>query len=99
MPPKRTDVVPALAAPTGNVIRVSNESQLQAAVRTMESAVLIAPGTHRLTSTLNIGNRPLKNVAVASGDAGPDWDGEPRSGIPDIGADERPSVKKVCLRS
>lgn len=60
------DSVPALPAPTGNVIRVSNEPQLQAAVRTMASGttVLIAPGIYRLTSTLNIGNRPLKNVAL-----------------------------------
>jgi hypothetical protein len=63
---KSIDAVPAPPVPTGNVIRVSNKPQLQAAVRTMASGttVLIAPGTYRLTSTLNIGNRPLKNVAL-----------------------------------
>ena len=63
---KGVDAVPALPAPDGNVIRVASEPELQAAVGKMRSGttVLIAPGTYRLTSTLNIGNRTLTNVAL-----------------------------------
>ena len=63
---KGVDAVPVLPAPDGTVIRVSSEPELQAAVSNMRSGttVLIAPGTYRLTSTLNIGNRPLTNVAL-----------------------------------
>ena len=60
------DSAPPLPTPTGTVIRVSTEGQLQAAVGAMASGttILIAPGVYRLTSTLNIGNRTLTNVAL-----------------------------------
>ena len=60
------DPVPPLPAPTGTVVHVSTEPQLQAAVRNLVSntTILIAAGTYRLTGTLHIGNRPLVNVAL-----------------------------------
>ncbi len=60
------DAVPPLPAPTGNVVHVSTEPQLQAAVQNLVSntTILIAAGTYRLTGTLDIGNRPLVNVAL-----------------------------------
>ncbi len=58
------DPVPPLPAPTGNVVHVSTEPQLQAAVRNLVSntTILIAAGTYRLTGTLHIGG--LVNVAL-----------------------------------
>ena len=57
---------PPLPAPTGPVIRVTTEPQLQAAVFAVASGgtILIAPGVYHLTSTLNIGNRTLTNIAI-----------------------------------
>jgi hypothetical protein len=58
--------VPPLPAPTGKVVKVSTEPELQAAVRNLTSGttILIAPGTYRLTGTLHIGSRPVVNVAL-----------------------------------
>ncbi|HWF83876.1 MAG TPA: Ig-like domain-containing protein, partial [Vicinamibacterales bacterium] len=56
---------PTLDAPSGVVVRVSTEPQLQEAVRSLQSdtTVLIAPGTYRLTSTLSISGT-FANVAL-----------------------------------
>jgi hypothetical protein len=63
---------PALPAPTGTVVNVSTEAQLQAAVSALSSneAIVIAPGTYTLTSTLYI-NGTYLNVALrgATGNA------------------------------
>ena len=55
---------PPLPAPSGAVIKVSTEPQLQAAVRNLRSDTtnVIAPGTYVLTSTLSFGGS-LKNVS------------------------------------
>src|SRR5262249_16772331 len=47
---------PPLPAPTGPVVNVSTEPQLQAAVRNIVSnqTIVIAPGTHRLPGTLYV---------------------------------------------
>jgi Big-like domain-containing protein len=60
------DPAPPLPAPTGTVVRVSTEAELQSAIQNLTSnmTVLIAPGTYRLSSTLHIGNRPLTDVAL-----------------------------------
>lgn len=60
------DSAPALPAPAGNVVTVSTEPELQAAVRNLASdtTILIAPGTYRLTNTLYIGFRSLDGVAI-----------------------------------
>jgi hypothetical protein len=57
---------PPLPAPTGRVIRVSTERELQRAVQELRSdtTILVAKGEYRLTSTLHIGNRDLRNVAL-----------------------------------
>ena len=58
---------PPLPAPSGAVVRVTTEPQLQAALANLTSGttILVAPGTYVLTSTLYIGNRgPLSNVAL-----------------------------------
>ena len=56
---------PALPSPTGTVVNVSTEAQLQAAVSAMSSnkTIVIAPGTYTLTSTLYI-NGTFVNVAL-----------------------------------
>jgi hypothetical protein len=61
-----SDTAPPLPAPTGNVVRVSTTEALQAAVRSLvsDTTILIAPGRYRLTTTLVIGNRPLRNIAI-----------------------------------
>jgi hypothetical protein len=48
------NVPPPLPAPTGTIVNVSTEPQLQAAVGALSSntTILIAPGTYRLTSAL-----------------------------------------------
>ena len=48
------DSAPPLPAPSGNVVRVSTEPELQAAVRNLASdtTILIAPGTYHLTNML-----------------------------------------------
>jgi hypothetical protein len=60
------DSAPPLPSPSGNVVRVSTEPELQAAVRNLASdtTILIAPGTYYLTSTLYVGSRLLTNIAL-----------------------------------
>ncbi|HEY7286983.1 MAG TPA: hypothetical protein VH497_16155 [Vicinamibacterales bacterium] len=63
---------PGLPAPTGTIVSVSTEPQLQNAIAHLQSntTILVAPGTYALTSTLYI-NGTFTNVALrgASGDA------------------------------
>jgi len=63
---------PGLPAPTGTIVSVSTEPQLQNAIALVQSntTILIAPGTYALTSTLYI-NGTFTNVALrgASGNA------------------------------
>lgn len=56
---------PRLEKPTGRVLEVRTESQLQWAVNNLKSGttILIAPGTYQLSSTLNI-RGGVKNVAL-----------------------------------
>jgi hypothetical protein len=64
-PPGPWQHPPQLDKPTGRVVEVRTEAQLQAAVRNLKSdvTILIAPGTYNLTNTLNVqGN--VKNVAL-----------------------------------
>jgi hypothetical protein len=58
-------VPPALPVPAGNVVNVSTEPALQAAIANLTSGttVVIAPGTYRLTKTLII-RGPLADVTV-----------------------------------
>ena len=60
-----TTDAPPLPAPRGPVVRVSTEAGLQAAVRNLSSntTILIAPGTYRLTATLQL-KGPYANVAI-----------------------------------
>ena len=60
------DSAPPLPAPSGNIVRVSTEPELQAAVRNLASdtTILIAPGTYHLTNTLYVGFRSLTNIAL-----------------------------------
>ncbi|MEO7275381.1 MAG: right-handed parallel beta-helix repeat-containing protein [Vicinamibacterales bacterium] len=55
---------PALPAPTGAIVNVGTEVQLQAAVRTLTSntTIVIAPGTYVLTSSLYV--RGVTNVGI-----------------------------------
>jgi Right handed beta helix region len=64
------DVVPPLPAPTGTIVNVSTEAQLQQAVAAIRSntTIVLAPGTYTLTNTLwfnggftNIGIRGATN--------------------------------------
>lgn len=59
------DIPPALPAPTGRVVNVSTEAQLQSAIGglTSDTTILIAPGTYRLSRTLNV-RGPLSNVSI-----------------------------------
>ena len=56
---------PPLPAPSGAVIKVSTEPQLQSAVRNLRSdtTIVIAPGTYVLTSTLSFAGS-VKNVGI-----------------------------------
>lgn len=56
---------PALPAPSGNVVNVSTEAALQAAITNLTSGttIVIAPGTYQLTKTLII-RGPLSDVTV-----------------------------------
>jgi hypothetical protein len=65
---------PPLPAPTGRVVKVSSERQLQAAVDDLRSGttILIAPGVYRLTRTLHIGNRAVTDVALRGATANRD---------------------------
>ena len=58
-------VAPALPPPTGRIVTVSTEPQLQEAVRglTSNTTIVIQPGTYRLTRTLFI-NGAMTNVAI-----------------------------------
>ena len=62
---------PRLPKPKGRVVAVSNEAQLQAAVRRCRSRTTIAvkPGTYKLTNTLHFAG-PARHVAIrgTSGD-------------------------------
>ena len=55
---------PALPAPSGAVVNVSTEAQLQAAARSLASntTIVIAPGTYVLTRTLYI--KGVDNVGI-----------------------------------
>ncbi len=59
------DPAPPLPRPAGRVVRVSNEADLQRAVRTLSSntTILIKPGTYRLTDTLQV-TGTLVNVGI-----------------------------------
>ncbi|HYS18644.1 MAG TPA: hypothetical protein VET45_17110 [Candidatus Binatia bacterium] len=63
--PSRACSAPPLPAPSGNVVPVSTEAQLQAAVQSLTSGttILIQPGTYLLTSTLWV-NRDVQDVAI-----------------------------------
>ena len=56
---------PPLPAPTGRVVNVSTEPQLQAAVSslTSDTTIMVAPGTYQLTGTLHV-HGVLQNVAI-----------------------------------
>jgi Right handed beta helix region len=56
---------PPLPPPTGRVVRVSTEPELQAAVRglTSNTTILVRPGSYRLTNTLQIAGT-LTNVGI-----------------------------------
>ena len=56
---------PALPPPSGTVVQVSSESQLQAAIGSLisGSTIMIQPGTYNLTSTLSI-NSGVRNVTI-----------------------------------
>jgi hypothetical protein len=60
-----TDTPPPLPPPTGRVITVGTESELQAAIASLTSGttVLIAPGTYVLTRTLYV-KGPLADVVI-----------------------------------
>ncbi len=64
-PPGPWQSPPPLGAPTGRVVRVRTEVQLQDAVRNLRSGttILIEPGTYHLSSTLVI-RGGVKNVAL-----------------------------------
>jgi hypothetical protein len=59
------DMPPPLPAPSGRVVHVSSETQLQAAVAglTSDTTIMIARGTYRLTKPLYV-KGPLSNVTV-----------------------------------
>jgi hypothetical protein len=56
---------PPLPAPTGTVVNVSTEAQLQAAVSSIKSntTIVVAPGTYNLTSTLYL-NGAFTNIGI-----------------------------------
>lgn len=59
-----TDTAPPLPPPTGTVQRVTTVEELNAAVHNIATGttILIAPGTYRLTTTLNF--RGARNIAL-----------------------------------
>lgn len=59
------DSAPPLPAPTGTVVDVSTEPQLQAAIANIQSGqtIRLAPGTYVLTSTLYI-NRSVSDITI-----------------------------------
>jgi hypothetical protein len=56
---------PALPAPSGRIVNVSTEAQLQTAVKTLTSGttIVIAPGTYKLTATLYV-KGTLSNIVI-----------------------------------
>jgi hypothetical protein len=58
-------VPPSLPAPTGRVVQVATEPELQQAVATLTNGttVVIAPGTYRLTAALRV-RGPLADVTI-----------------------------------
>jgi hypothetical protein len=64
---------PPLPAPTGTVVQVSTEPQLQAAMAQLRSdtTIVLAPGTYRLTRTLYI-NGTYSNVGIRGATNNPD---------------------------
>jgi hypothetical protein len=56
---------PPLPPPTGHVVTVSTEAELQNAVRRLvsDTTILIAPGSYRLSGTLHVSGS-LRNVAI-----------------------------------
>ena len=63
---------PLLPAPTGTVINVSTEAQLQAAISQLASntTIVIAPGTYHLSSSLYV-NKAVSNVGIRGGSNDP----------------------------
>jgi hypothetical protein len=63
---------PPLAAPTGTVVNVSTEAQLQAAVSGMQSntTIVVAPGTYNLTNTLYL-NGTFTNIGIRGATTNP----------------------------
>jgi hypothetical protein len=63
---------PPLPSPSGTIVNVSTEAQLQAAVAAMSSnvTIVLAPGTYHLTRSLYF-NGPLRSIGVrgATGDS------------------------------
>ena len=61
---KSDRTAPPLPPPTGPVVHVSTEPQLRSAVQSLASntTIVIAPGTYRLTGTLNVRN--VQNVTL-----------------------------------
>src|SRR5262245_34309881 len=64
---------PLLSDATGAVVHVSNEAQLQAAVRRLASntTIVLAPGTYQLTRTLTI-KGPFSNIVLRGATNNPD---------------------------
>ncbi|TMJ92835.1 MAG: hypothetical protein E6G67_14080 [Actinobacteria bacterium] len=71
--PSFARVVPPLPPPTGAVVQVSSEPELQAALQRLASntTVVLAPGTYRLTSTLWI-NGSFADVGIRGATANAD---------------------------
>ena len=67
-PLTRACAAPPLPPPSGSVVEVATERQLQAAVKALTSGttILIRPGTYVLTSTLWL-TRNVQNVAIRGG--------------------------------
>jgi hypothetical protein len=59
------DSAPPLPAPTGTIVTVANDAQLQSAVGSVASGttIMIAPGTYQLSSTLYF-NRAVSDVVI-----------------------------------
>jgi hypothetical protein len=64
---------PALPLPSGLVVKVSTEAQLQSAVRSLasNSTIVLAPGTYRLSNTVLI-NGSFSNVGIRGATSAPD---------------------------
>jgi hypothetical protein len=64
----RSGAAPPLAAPTGTVVNVSTEAELQAAVRKLVSntTIVLAPGSYALSRTIALSGA-LVNIAIRGG--------------------------------